>query len=102
MLTADEILSRQGIIEEETEAQLGTYAKLPVVAVRGEGVMLYDASGKEYYDFYCGHAVTLTGHCHPHVVEAIQKQAARLIFYSNIVYNDVRANYAASLMEVAP
>ena len=102
MLTADDVLSRQGIIEEETGAQLGTYAKLPIVAVRGEGIMLYDASGKEYYDFYCGHAVTLTGHCHPHVVEAIQKQAARLIFYSNIVYNDVRANYAASLMKVAP
>jgi len=64
--------------------------------------MLYDAGGKEYYDFYCGHAVTLTGHCHPRVVAAIQEQAARLIFYSNIVYNDVRATYAASLIDAAP
>src|SRR5438105_10623447 len=64
--------------------------------------MLYDASGRAYYDFYCGHAVTLLGHCHPRVVAAIQEQAARLIFYSNIVYNDVRANYAAALVGAAP
>lgn len=102
MIAADKALSREGIMQEETGAQLGTYAKLPIVAVRGEGIMLYDASGKAYYDFYCGHAVTLTGHCHPHVVEAIRRQAGELIFYSNIVYNDVRARYAASLIAVAP
>jgi len=95
-------LDRRAIIEEETTAQLGTYAKLPIVAVRGQGIMLYDADGTEYYDFYCGHAVTITGHCHPRVVAAIQEQVARLIFYSNIVYNDVRANYAARLIEAAP
>lgn len=94
--------NRQTIIEEETRAQLGTYAKLPIVAVRGEGIMVYDADGTVYYDFYCGHAVTLTGHCHPRIVAAIQEQAAKLIFYSNIVYNDVRAHYAARLVEVAP
>jgi predicted acetylornithine/succinylornithine family transaminase len=92
----------QAVIEEETQAQLGTYAKLPIVAVRGEGIMLYDINGKAYYDFYCGHAVTLLGHCHPRVVAAIQQQAARLIFYSNIVYNDVRARYAAKLVGAAP
>ncbi len=92
----------QTIVERETEAQLGTYAKLPIVAVRGDGIMLYDADGRAYYDFYCGHAVTLTGHCHPHVVTSIQRQAERLIFYSNIVYNDVRAAYAKRLIEAAP
>jgi predicted acetylornithine/succinylornithine family transaminase len=64
--------------------------------------MLFDASGAAYYDFYCGHAVTLLGHCHPEVVAAIQEQASRLIFYSNIVYNDVRARYASRLIESAP
>jgi predicted acetylornithine/succinylornithine family transaminase len=95
-------IDRQAIMEEETCAQLGTYAKLPIVAVRGQGIMLYDADGTEYYDFYCGHAVTILGHCHPQVVAAIQDQASRLIFYSNIVYNDVRACYAARLVETAP
>jgi predicted acetylornithine/succinylornithine family transaminase len=95
-------IDAQAVIAEETLAQLGTYAKLPIVAVRGEGIMLYDAEGKAYYDFYCGHAVTLLGHCPPRVVAAIKEQAERLIFYSNIVYNDVRAHYAAKLIEVAP
>lgn len=101
-LTSDIGIDAQAVIEEETRAQLGTYAKLPIVAVRGRGIMLYDAGGNAYYDFYCGHAVTLTGHCHPRVVAAIQEQAARLIFYSNIVYNDVRAGYAARLVDAAP
>jgi len=95
-------IDRQEIIDEEGCAQLGTYAKLPIVAVRGEGIMIYDADGTAYYDFYCGHAVTITGHCHPRVVAAIKEQAERLIFYSNIVYNDVRAGYAARLIEAAP
>ena len=46
MLTAQDIqIDRQAVIDEETQYQLGTYAKLPIVAVRGEGIMLYDASG---------------------------------------------------------
>ncbi|MFL5732844.1 MAG: aspartate aminotransferase family protein [Chloroflexia bacterium] len=97
-----DLINAQSMIEEETRAQLGTYAKLPIVAVRGEGIMLYGAGGEAYYDFYCGHAVTVLGHCHPRVVAAIQEQASRLIFYSNIVYNDVRAQYAAKLVEAAP
>lgn len=101
MVIATEI-NRAAVIEEETSAQLGTYAKLPIVAVRGDGIMLYDADGTAYYDFYCGHAVTVLGHCHPRVVEAIREQAGKLIFYSNIVYNDVRATYAAALTGAAP
>ena len=101
-MTTNIALNPQDIIDEETHAQLGTYAKLPLVAVRGEGIMLYSAEGKAYYDFYSGHAVTLTGHCHPRVVAAIQEQAAKLIFYSNIVYNDVRAEYTEKLIEAAP
>jgi predicted acetylornithine/succinylornithine family transaminase len=101
MVVTSEI-DRASVIEEETRAQLGTYYKLPVVAVRGAGIMLYDADGRGYYDFYCGHAVTVLGHCHPRVVEAIQKQAEKLIFYSNIVYNDVRATYSLALTSVAP
>ncbi|MEO8286633.1 MAG: aminotransferase class III-fold pyridoxal phosphate-dependent enzyme [Chloroflexota bacterium] len=102
MTTTDTAINRDAVIEEETAAQLGTYAKLPIVAVRGEGMMIYDADGTAYYDFYCGHAVTITGHCHPRVVSAIQEQAARLIFYSNIVYNDVRAGYSDKLIDNAP
>ncbi len=45
----------------------------------GQGCYLYDVQGNQYLDFTCGIGVTNTGHCHPRVVEAIQKQAGLLI-----------------------
>ncbi|MBE1537426.1 aspartate aminotransferase family protein [Actinomadura algeriensis] len=51
----------------------------PVLAERGEGVYLYDGDGRRYLDFTAGIGVTNTGHCHPRVVEAAQKQVATLI-----------------------
>jgi len=51
----------------------------PMVAKRGRGLRVEDVDGNEFLDFSAGIAVTSTGHCHPHVVEAIQKQAAELI-----------------------
>lgn len=50
-----------------------------IVAARGEGVYLYDEDGTRYLDFSSGIGVTSTGHCHPKVVAAAQKQVARLI-----------------------
>ncbi|HUS16732.1 MAG TPA: aminotransferase class III-fold pyridoxal phosphate-dependent enzyme [Chloroflexia bacterium] len=98
----DPHLDAATIVAVEDGAELPTYVKLPVVITRGAGVMLYDVDGREYYDFYSGHAVAVTGHCHPQVVKALCDQAGRLIFYSNVVYNDTRAVYAAALMKVAP
>ncbi|OLT33122.1 4-aminobutyrate aminotransferase [Actinomadura sp. CNU-125] len=51
----------------------------PVLAERGEGVYLYDGDGRRYLDFTAGIGVTNTGHCHPRVVEAAQKQVGTLI-----------------------
>ncbi|MFC9975950.1 aspartate aminotransferase family protein [Spirillospora sp. NPDC127200] len=51
----------------------------PVLAERGEGVYLFDTSGRRHLDFTAGIGVTGTGHCHPRVVAAVQQQAARLI-----------------------
>ncbi len=50
-----------------------------VVAARGEGVHLYDEDDRRYLDFTAGIGVTSTGHCHPRVVEAAQRQVATLI-----------------------
>jgi len=50
-----------------------------VLAARGEGVYLYDQDDRRYLDFTAGIGVTSTGHCHPHVVEAAQRQVATLI-----------------------
>src|SRR5260370_8594973 len=54
----------------------------PLVAKRGHGVVIEDVDGNEFLDFSSGIAVTSTGHCHPEVVAAIQKQAGELIHMS--------------------
>jgi len=57
-------------------------------ADHGQGCYLYDTQGNRYLDFTCGIGVTNTGHCHPRVVEAIQKQAGLLIHgQANIVFH---------------
>ncbi len=54
----------------------------PMVAKRGRGLRVEDVDGNEFLDFAAGIAVVSTGHCHPEVVAAIQKQAAELIHIS--------------------
>src|ERR1044071_2276272 len=86
----------------EDQFQLATYKKMPIAAERGEGVWLYTSEGDKYLDLYGGHAVAGTGHCHPHVVDAIRKQAGELLFYSNLVYSSARARAAEKLVSIAP
>ena len=86
----------------EDRYQLATYKKMPIVAERGEGVWLYSSDGEKYLDLYGGHAVAGTGHSHPRVVAAIQAQAEKLLFYSNLVYSETRARAAEKLISVAP
>ncbi len=54
----------------------------PLVAKSGRGIVVTDVDGNEFFDFSSGIAVTSTGHCHPEVVAAIQKQAGELIHMS--------------------
>ncbi len=86
----------------EERYQLATYKKMPIAAERGEGVWLYSNDGRKYLDLYGGHAVAGTGHSHPHVVKAIQEQAQKLLFYSNLVYSEARALAAEKLVTIAP
>src|SRR6478672_8534891 len=90
------------IVASEEKFQLATYKKMPIAAERGAGVWLYTSDGQKYLDLYGGHAVAGTGHCHPHVVKALQKQAEHLLFYSNLVYSETRACAAEKLVSVAP
>ncbi len=86
----------------EDRFQLETYKKMPVAAERGQGVWLIASDGERYLDLYGGHAVAGTGHCHPRVVAAIKAQAETLLFYSNLVYSEVRARTAERLVSLAP
>ncbi len=89
-------------VASEDLYQLATYKKMPIVAERGEGVWIYSSDGEKYLDLYGGHAVAGTGHSHPAVVGAIQAQAAKLLFYSNLVYSEARARAAEKLVSIAP
>jgi len=86
----------------EDRFQLATYKKMRIAAQRGEGVWIYTSEGDRYLDLYGGHAVAGTGHCHPHVVSALQAQTEKLLFYSNLVYSDIRARAAEKLAAIAP
>jgi len=75
----------------------------PLVAKRGRGVIVEDVDGNEFLDFSAGIAVTSTGHCHPEVVAAIQKQAAELIHMSGTdFYYEGMVTLAQRLSQVAP
>jgi predicted acetylornithine/succinylornithine family transaminase len=87
--------------ELERRAVMGTYARQPVEFVRGEGTRLWDDEGNEYLDFLCGISVSLLGHCHPAVVEAVREQAGRLIHVGNFFYTEPPMRLAARLSELS-
>ena len=72
--------------EIEARVYMPTFKRAPVTLVRGEGMRVWDDKGRSYLDFIAGVAVNSLGHCHPVVVEALQKQAATLIHTSNLYY----------------
>lgn len=84
-------LNAQEIIEIETKHSSGTYAKQPLVIVRGQGASLFDADGVEYLDCSSGHGAANLGHAHPKIAEAIYKQASALITLFETFPNDKRA-----------
>lgn len=86
----------------EHRFQIETYEKMPIAVERGSGAWIWTSDGEKYLDLYGGHAVCVTGHSHPRIVKAIQEQAAKLLFYSNLVYSEVRAEAAARLISIAP
>ncbi|MEK7404715.1 MAG: acetyl ornithine aminotransferase family protein [Acidobacteriota bacterium] len=83
----------RAVIERDKKVVSPSYTRpYPLVAARGEGAVVEDVDGNRFLDFNAGIAVVATGHCHPRVVEAIQRQAARLIhmsgtdfYYENMV-----------------
>jgi len=75
----------------------------PLVAKSGRGIRVTDVDGNEFLDFAAGIAVNSTGHCHPEVVAAIQKQAAELLHISGTdFYNEHLTDLAERLSAVAP
>src|SRR5271156_5842016 len=94
----------QAVIERDHKVISPSYTRgYPLVASRGEGAMVEDVDGNRFLDFSAGIAVTSTGHCHPEVVAAVQKQAAELIHMSGTDFHyELMPAVARRLSQVAP
>lgn len=87
------------IIQNEKNYILQVYKRYPLVLVRGKGKYVWDEQGKRYLDFFSGLSVCNVGHCHPRVVSAVKRQAAKLMHVSNLYYTEPQVALAARLVE---
>lgn len=78
---------------------INTYGARKLAFVRGQGMHLWDADGKQYLDFFAGIAVANLGHCHPAVTQAICEQAQTLVHTSNLYFIQPQAELAGFLSE---
>src|ERR1039457_4773833 len=94
----------QAAVAADTRLISPSYTRsYPLVARRGRGTRIEDVDGNEFLDFATGIAVVSTGHCHPEVVAAIQKQAAELIHISGTdFYIPNMVELAEKLAKIAP
>lgn len=92
------------LIERDRAVLSPSYTRpYPLAAERGEGALIYDVDGNRFLDCNAGIAVVATGHCHPRVVEAIQRQAAKLIHMSGTdFYYENMVQLAEKLAALAP
>jgi 4-aminobutyrate aminotransferase len=94
----------KAVIERDAKYVSPSYTRdYPLVAKRGHGAVVEDVDGNEFLDFAAGIAVCATGHCHPEVTAAIQKQAAELIHLSGTdFYYEGMPQLAEKLSSIAP
>jgi acetylornithine/N-succinyldiaminopimelate aminotransferase len=78
------------------------YRQQPIALVRGEGVRVWDADGKDYLDFLGGVAVNALGHCHPALVRALEEQARTLWHVSNHYFIPRQVELAEQLLAATP
>jgi len=94
----------RAVIERDSRVVSPSYTRAyPLVVERGEGALVHDVDGNRFLDFNAGIAVVATGHCHPQIVEAVQRQAARLIHMSGTdFYYEEMVSLAETLARIAP
>ncbi|MFO8087798.1 MAG: ornithine--oxo-acid transaminase [Bacteroidales bacterium] len=94
----DKITSQQAIeLEEKYGAH--NYHPLPVVLAKGKGAKVWDAEGKEYFDFLSAYSAVNQGHCHPKIVGALTEQAETLTLTSRAFFNDALGPYEKYITE---
>lgn len=94
-------MTEEKIFEQDDKNYLPVFKRYKIVLERGEGAYLYDINGKRYIDFLAGIAVNVLGHNYPPLVDAIAKQAAKVIHVSNLYYTEAQTNAAAKLVALS-
>ncbi len=83
------------LVQASKKVIIENYGRLPFAMVRGLGAKIWDADGKEYLDFFPGFgAGGVGGHCHPKIVDAVQKQASMLMSHGNLFTNEPQIDLA--------
>ena len=93
--------SNQELVTLTNKYVAKNYGRYPIGLVRGKGTTVWDASGKKYIDFIAGLAVDNLGHCPPSVVNAIRKQAGKLLHVSNLYHIEPQSQLAAELSRLS-
>jgi acetylornithine/N-succinyldiaminopimelate aminotransferase len=89
------------VVAREARYILQTYKRNQVTFVRGDGVRLYDAAGREYLDLLSGIGVAALGHAHPGLARAIADQAQTLIHTSNLFFHPLQGQLAERLANLS-
>ncbi|HKK74220.1 MAG TPA: ornithine--oxo-acid transaminase [Saprospiraceae bacterium] len=92
-------MNSQELMELEEKYGAHNYHPLPVVLAKGEGVFMWDVEGKKYYDFLSAYSAVNQGHCHPHILQALNDQARQLTLTSRAFYNNVLGPYEKFMTE---
>lgn len=95
-------MDKTRIVEIETRHMATTYAKRPIVAVKGRGALLWDIHGETFIDCMSAYGVCVVGHCHPKIVQAVQEQADTLIACHSSLYNEARSRFLEKLTAITP
>jgi acetylornithine/LysW-gamma-L-lysine aminotransferase len=95
-------VNEKEIIDIEKQFMANVYAKKPLVITRGKGALVWDINGKQYIDCTGSYGVCIVGHCHPKVVEAVKKQAEKLISCHSSLYNDARSEFLQKITKITP
>ncbi len=86
-------MNTQDFLDLELKYGAHNYHPLPVVLCKGDGVFVWDVEGKKYYDFLSAYSAVNQGHCHPRIIDSLQKQSTLLTLTSRAFHNNVLGEF---------
>lgn len=95
------MLTDEQIFAKDKNDYMPVFARYNIVLDHGDGPYLYDTSGKKYIDYLAGIAVNVVGHNYKPLVDAISRQAAKMIHCSNLYYTEVQIEAAEKLKKLS-